>query len=53
MSINGIVGLSLAINGGLLALVNTSIYHVNVVGLVLGGLIMLAGAYLVVKGEFE
>ena len=53
MNIKSVIGLSLAINGGLIALINTSIYHVNVAGLLVGGAILLGGVYMVVREEFS
>lgn len=49
MKIGGILGLSIAFNGAFIALASTNIYHTNVMGLVIGGAIMLAGGYLILK----
>ena len=49
MKIGGILGLSIAFNGAFIALANVNLYHINWLGLVFGGAIMLAGGFLIVK----
>lgn len=49
MKIGGILGLSIAFNGAFIALANVNLYHINWLGLVIGGAIMLAGGYLIVR----
>ena len=52
MNINKLLGLSIAFNGAFIALASTDIYHTSVMGLVIGGAILLAGGYLVLRDEF-
>ena len=49
MNINKLLGLSIAFNGAFIALASGSFYHTNVMGLVIGGAILLAGGYMVLK----
>ena len=49
MDIKKILGLSIAFNGAFIALASTNIYHTSVMGLVIGGAILLAGGYLILK----
>ena len=52
MNISKLLGLSIAFNGAFIALASTNTYHTNVLGMVIGGAILLAGGYLVLRGEF-
>ena len=52
MNISKLLGLSIAFNGAFIALASTNIYHTNMVGLVIGGLIMIGGGYLILRDEF-
>ena len=52
MNISKLLGLSVAFNGAFIALASANFYHINVLGLVIGGAILLAGGYLILRGEF-
>lgn len=49
MDISKLLGLSIAFNGAFIALANVNLYHINWLGLLIGGAITLAGGYLIVK----
>ena len=52
MDISKLLGLSVAFNGAFIALASSNFYHINWWGLVIGGAIMLAGGYLILRDEF-
>ena len=52
MNISKLLGLSIAFNGAFIALASSNMYHTNWLGLVIGGAIMLAGGYMILRDEF-
>ena len=52
MNISKLLGLSIAFNGAFIALASGNFYHTNWLGLVIGGAIMLAGGYMILRDEF-